>query len=397
MLPFITACSGSSSPQSAGSESTGDGATGLGSADTGQPTPGNDTTGSQDGDTGTSAANTDVADSSGTTSGEVDTSGSTGEAACAATHRCVGEIPEGWTGPVALQAVGLNEVPDCGGDYDDLQLDQALGGLTGDDFECGCECSVGNVACEGSARVRVAVPTAVQPGPPCVEFSGAGGVSGSLVTTTVTAGTPQTYGPGVLDYSGAEEHGVEVDMVDVGVGGACTATASETPTSAAWTERTIACGSSDVGGACGDAEVCIPRPLEPYDSDICIWADGDLECPEAYPDRTLRYGDYDDTRDCSACSCGGPDADCSDPSVRVSKEHPTGACETNVFFDAPNGGCEFFTPQFDFCASADHFSEIALLPGDLEIDLDAPCPAQGGNAVGNLTPTDPVTLCCTET
>ncbi len=127
-------------------------------------------------------------------------------------------------------------------------------------------------------------------------------------------------------------------------------------------------GSVCDGGSCYDAE-----------QTLCVFAEGETACPEGdFRQRSVVYRDYVDDRGCGGCgcegsySCGGAvrvhtsDSSCNGPSVSVSM----GACS-----GAP------------LTVSA---AEIVVL----DISSTTACEVSGGEEIGEVTPTIPVTVCC---
>jgi hypothetical protein len=67
-----------------------------------------------------------------------------------------------------------------------------------------------------------------------------------------------------------------------------------------WGEQAHACLPVPLDG-CGDTEVCIPKV--PMDHELCIYAEGDRDCPAGYDVKRLAHRDVEDTRGCAPCEC----------------------------------------------------------------------------------------------
>lgn len=371
-----------------------DGTTGddtTGGATAGDATSGNETTGD-------ATANDETAGD--TTTGDDETT--TGErVTCDGPRVCVGNVPAGWNGPVALKQLGDREIPDCGGDdYTQLQVDNAYTGLTGEPATCECDCVGDGLECGGSARIRLS--SALASGSLCLN-------PGSLFQGTVSAGVPEVFGGDNTviwspEFPGTP-HRATIDQVDITPEGQCTpdTTGSSTAPAAVWANRTIACGTFDVEGGCDEGESCVPTPTGALDDGVCVWATGDLECPAAYPEHQLFHQEFSDTRDCSDCMCGDVAGEC-DGARGVIRMNVNGALPQERYVTAPSATCAEVPSCVlvqlgpPFCPDTTTLHSLELDPGDLELtDADAPCPPSGGQPEGALAVADPLTICCTAT
>lgn len=361
-------------------------------------------TGSTTAESSSASTSTSTSDGSESSSGDEST---TGEAiTCVAGNVCVGEVPDGWNGPAALRDIPADGgIADCQGAYPELLLADAYSGPVGEDFECDCACELGDVACDGSAVVDISNHQNSDNLSPCIPSNG--GTDGLVQDAMVTPDDPTAHPAGERSIDPSLSHGVTVSNVDTSLAGECLPVAMTTESPTAWTARTILCGSpSSPDETCGMGETCVTRPLSPYASDVCIWAEGELACPEAYPDQTVHYREIEDNRGCSECQCGSADGDCVDPSVGVSYWYPNFIVGGGSFpgltapllFDAPSSSCEPVSPSgegFPYSVS-DSVGNITFDAGTLVLDdQDAPCPSSGGAPQGDVVGSDPVTICCT--
>jgi hypothetical protein len=144
-----------------------------------------------------------------------------------------------------------------------------------------------------------------------------------------------------------------------------------------------ACLSNKPTPSCADqAGACFPGG--PAFS-ACIMSEGELDCPEGWGERHLLYGNVEDARECTACSCGLPSggtcgvyatvfgvADCSQPKVAV--EVSAGMMEP----------CLDVMPGEPFAAKSAEL--LAYVKGT--------CTPNGGEVMGELLVEQPATVCC---
>jgi hypothetical protein len=81
-----------------------------------------------------------------------------------------------------------------------------------------------------------------------------------------------------------------------------------------WALEVTGCRGAELGETCDDAgRQCLPPVPAGFDDDLCIFANGDLPCPEGdYSEKSVWFSSVDDTRSCGQCICGDPpDATCS--------------------------------------------------------------------------------------
>jgi hypothetical protein len=271
---------------------------------------------------------------------------------------CLQAAPDGWDGPTALR-IGSSLPAKCAGDY---ASEVARGGtaVKADDAECStCTCTPENPGCAdyldfvSSVSSNCGAPRCADPVMTnCEQITSSciSGLSTGYIGAKLPAGTqscsPSEQSPAVSDPSW------QLDML------ACSA------------------GDSLVRGGCKREELCAPKL--PSDAELCIVHDGDVACPDgAYSEKRTFYTGFDDSRDCSACSCaqdcnydwkvfGAADTNCSQPAlVTVSGEM-----------------CVGVTPDVD---------KVRV---GLAITGDGSCAASGGDPTGGVDPTGPITACC---
>jgi len=323
---------------------------------------------------------------------------------------CVPAIPDGWNGPVATRTIGIDEeIPPCGGGvYTDLQVSDAFAGLQGEDYTCDCDCAGQPLGCEADAALQLSAYPPLEGLSPCTSPN-------YVYDETIVSGAPQAVSIPMADIRGI----VLEDEPTPSLTGSCAPNATVEPMPAGFDTRTIACGTFDaVSKGCDDG-LCVPLPTAPYQAGVCVWAEGDLECPAGFDDRSLYNAEYSDTRDCSTCTCGAPTGACEDQSIRI-----RGWCEDGICFGGscgPGGTfpCEeelnlsiedlstcgvvgapdFCTPLCgagEICASCVAGHTLQELR-DITYDAgtaSASCSPSGGTPEGGVAGIEPTTICC---
>jgi hypothetical protein len=170
--------------------------------------------------------------------------------------------------------------------------------------------------------------------------------------------------------------------------GSCTPSTVTFPNQGAWGTRVDACGVDQASGSCGAGQVCIPQGPTAANESLCVRYDGVVTCPAGWTTTSLTaYANADDTRACSACTCGDGST-CGDSHYTF---YDTGTCTTtgtggsvNVGSNATNG-CTDVTAEI----AQNAWSAKATLPA-----VHGTCPPGGGQASGSVMPQNPVTYCC---
>ena len=272
---------------------------------------------------------------------------------------CVALAPDGWAGPVALiDDTPEDPEPTCAGAFPTLQS-TAFDGLVAPAADCSCDC---------------AGPSAVECWPTIATDNSAG--CGSPTSESVIADADCHAG-----VNGAA--GSYWEATAPSIEGNCTPESGEEIVDAEFGQRHTLCAADEAAiGACPGDEVCTPIPIAPFTVDaLCIWAEGDLECPAdlGYDTHTLLFRDLLDTRGCSGCSCD-----------------VVGECTGSVYlFDSNDcdGMTVVGTVVIDGACGL-----VSLAVGSAELsanyEIDASCEPVGGEAEGAAAGTEPVTLCC---
>lgn len=327
---------------------------GSGGADTDSSSSGDPaSTGNVDPATSGGPSTTGSSSSSETT----DTPPTTTDAPGLCSGTCAPVIPNGWTGPVKA---GGNAV-DCNGGF----ADPAGAFFTEFDpgeEDCACDCQPVDAACADTVEVQV------------WGEGGCAGVPDFTVEVGTTACTPieGPFPPELSDIGAASE--LSMDFVTIGPvlveSGTCEGVASFNE--GGFADSVQLCAPTVEPSMCEDGGPCIAD-----NTDVCVWQDGEHDCPDGYPEVITGFSGSDDQRECGSCDCGSPEGLC-DSSITLQTE----ACGDVV--TATNSDCEM-TGNADLAAAT-------YSPGATDIT----CGGGTGTAplTGSVEPTNPITICC---
>ena len=271
---------------------------------------------------------------------------------------CVPAAPNGWKGPVAYYR-GASASPACPSAYPTDALD---GNSDPSQAPAQCTCACG--APQGASCSAVTVTyyqDTLCGGSSC----GTSTLQGSQCASLPCAANGAKAGPPTVQ------------------GGSCTPMPGKIVPALQWNDAERACGGP-VGGGCGGGMVCAASVGAPFGATQCVFQSGQQSCPSQYPNATgTTYGGANDSRDCSACNCGGPVGySCTVPKVSTWADN----CQlqtVNQF--AADGSCNSLS--FNGKVKAVNATSPIL-------EGNASCPATGGTAQGSVTPTMPTSVCC---
>lgn len=309
-------------------------------------------TGSVDPTTSPGSSTTDPAGSTETT----DTPPTTTDGPSSCSGTCAPVVPANWTGPVKA---GDNAV-DCNGGFADPAGAFFIDFDPGEE-SCACDCQPVDAACADTVEVQV---------------WGDGGCLGEpdfTVDVGMTACTP-IEGPFPVelnDAGGASE--LAMDFFTIGPvlieSGTCEGVA--TFNEGGFADSVQLCAPTAEPSMCEDGGPCIAD-----NTDVCVWQEGEHDCPDGYPEAISGFSGSDDQRECGTCDCGTPEGIC-DSSITLQ----TAACGDVV--SATNADCEM---TGNAAVAAGTYN-----PGDATIT----CGGTGTAPItGNVEPTGPVTICC---
>lgn len=330
------------------------------STDTGSGADDSDASASLSGDASTSAtaddstganSSADASTSAGSTA--ADDATESGDPECGVGAQCADAAPAGWFGP-AIYARTPDGVmaPECPAEFNAPGPSVLEGWSEPGPALCECECEL-------SSPLNCTAYTYTHANASCNSFT-----QYTPVTTTCTNAT-------ITNWSNFYSYAQNVPM--------CMETSSEVLPSAQWDAAIRSCKVDDAGLACGDGGTCTPVAPEGFEAAMCVYKDGDNECPAgAYSNKLLFYSNFEDTRECSNCSCGAVQATCSAPMLvfeepdcagePVGEVAPGGACVqisgASIAMDTDTGGCSVSDPSvpmgaaapigpFTFCCQAD--------------------------------------------
>jgi hypothetical protein len=318
--------------------------------------------------TGTTAssAGTEEPEPTGSSTGSSPTSGpisGTGSATCPDTHTCVPEAPVDWQGPVtrATSLLAGAVEPDCPPSYPEVAT-ESFSNILAEPAECSCSCGPAvDAQCESSATLRYHDESATcsDPAPQSITlFSGCNNLS--------------------LSYPG--QRNWQLEPVET-TGGSCAPSADVIKDDATFENRVLACTGATLLDGCASGNVCTPRPPEDFDAGLCIWQEGEHECPSPYPERTVVFRDILDQRTCEGCQCGEARGLCEGT---VSFLYNTGCLLPLAGTLVANGECNTTTNTNINFASLSLGDPVAF------------CTPSGASPAGTARGNEPTTICCSE-
>ncbi len=283
---------------------------------------------------------------------------------------CSPAAPFGWSGP--LEVYSGPTPPAACSTYFEGPIFVGGSSPAGTPATCGCTCPD---APTGVSCASVDVPF----------FAG-------LTCPSGGACVQKTFVPGVCTRSAADSEcdaGTNSMIVPLSMatGGQCTPVPTKTVAPPSWTVAARACISTlgSQTSDCTAGNVCAHLPLPPF-ADICIAQMGVVAaCPAGrYSDRRIYTSGFNDTRDCSACTCGPvTGATCtSQLDVFAAAADPAQGCtgSAQVTYLAPEG-CSFVAEPADIRLKA-------------TLASSGSCSASPVAATGTLVGAQPTTFCC---
>jgi hypothetical protein len=165
--------------------------------------------------------------------------------------------------------------------------------------------------------------------------------------------------------------------------GACPAAGGEVIVAPPWTSQEDVCSvAGPFGAGCGDGSLCVPRGTGEYDGPACITQGIDTACPAGWSDETQTYQGGIDERDCSACGCSVTGASCIGGSIAA--------------YD--HDGCKGQSVSIASTACVDVTTKLDGASGSVRATVPpatgGSCVPTGGEPIGTVKPTGPLTICC---
>jgi hypothetical protein len=211
---------------------------------------------------------------------------------CGGDFACVPAAPQGWTGPLEYYEGGSAN-PACSTHYVG-PLYTGNRGLSTASGSCGCKC---NAPAGATCQLDVTFyndPTSCNS--PCPPHALSGGVCTTVDPHSGCGGGEAARPP----YD---------TTAPVASGGSCPPDPAHNFPTPAWSTNGEACESGVALHQvdCGANQVCAPTSESPFGPTLCIQQAGDVACPGVdYTVKHTLYGGFDDTRACTACTCGAP-------------------------------------------------------------------------------------------
>ncbi len=286
---------------------------------------------------------------------------------CQAYFRCLPAVPDGWQGPVALWE-GQGTAPSCAQSaYYPTGVGMLPKRLLAEAQASTCpECS-----CEPPAEDECGMAD--------IEYFSDLDCTSSLAQRSVS-GTCSTV---TVDHIDANRP-LSARFDPPGSAGQCTPTrAGQVVSPPVDLAIARACGGPLLlGGGCGQNWLCLPRPREPFEPLLCIFAEGDEQCPVGYEERRPQYFLMaSDTRSCSPCRCRAPTCG---GSARDSAADDS--CDAGSVLDP--GDCATLQP--DDSTGSDTRSVV------YDAADRAECEPYPTSPTGAYSLSAPVTYCCVE-
>jgi hypothetical protein len=300
--------------------------------------------------------------------------------------QCVTTAPVGWTGYFALHTGVSGSLPECPSQFPTTIPYTGSSGLVA--FQASCApCSCGSVegeACDLPNMVTVFEKTcgnagqAVSPN----NLSVPAAWDGSCYAVGNAPGGQVNCGGNMNEKCNTS---VRADAPAVTVG-SCQASGGEaTIEPVSWMVAGKACGNAPIGGGCAASQVCQPTPpKDMWKPGLCIYKDGEQNaCPgEPFTEKHVFYGDADDTRACSACSCDAPKGGKCTATIKV---HTSANCTDASPTTFQAGSCGTL-PAANNAVFGREATNITVTPGT--------CAPKGGAATGSVVPVNATTFCC---
>jgi hypothetical protein len=307
------------------------------------------------------------------------------------THTCLSNVPLGWNGPVA--DVDANASAGCQGSFPEAAFEN-YEAVVADPAVCTCDCGPAQGgSCADDVTVELypvestnqsscqyqPVPDLVAaPGPIFVaqhqEYDGNYPSGWDTYDARFIAHPPSVETPGTCGVAAEATELGEPELLDA----------------------RQACAPAVRFDACDADTICVPNPDVPFETGVCIWAEGHLPCPAGtdFVNREVRQLGVVDDRACSSCSCGDAvDQSCNDAELTLLRLD-------RVVYTLEDSWPEYSSHQYPVdgtCTFADlegarEWTAVAATPGE---PSGGSCIEQGGDPQGSVQAEQQITYCCT--
>jgi hypothetical protein len=283
-----------------------------------------------------------------------------------ATHACVAPVPSGWSGPVVgTQAASSAPLAECPANFA-TEAKRVFEDLVAQG-SCACECPgvPANVLCSNaSIEAREGTSTFA-----CNELC-----QGACSLSLPPGGICTSGGSDINDAPA-----LRISLGRVSNSGSCSPPLESNDFEAQFARQERYCSGEVLAASCPDEGLCLPTESDEPFASLCIFQEGDHECPAAYPEKALRFEGFDDTRTCSSCACTGPAVNSScGGTVSIGQAGTSAACLEQ---DITTNGCIAHNPGTPVGARYAPAAEFTCSPSGAELS-------------GEATAVDPVTFCC---
>ena len=280
--------------------------------------------------------------------------GGTGDVSCSAEGICVGNPGGNWMGPFALIKSSIG----CEGAFPE-SVRTLFQGFQPGTASCECTCGAATAVCST-----------------VIQATGYAMLDCSLAQGVHTLSERQCYN------TFSASHSVRLWPASTSCGAGTVTATLPTPT---FLRALDVCGSFTAeAGECDAGLTCVPKPGSSFEAGLCYVQEGDHACPTDFPNKTLSYSGFTDTRACAgSCACQASGASCS-----VSVNRYTGTNCSN-----PRDVVVVRSSE-DSCVVTDSNDVKSIRPGDVEVVSNGTCTPAGINVAGTVTRDDATTVCC---
>ncbi len=263
--------------------------------------------------------------------------------------QCVPPAPAGWEGPVALVSGTVDK--QCGTDWPIVNV-YNIGPINAPNASCTCSCSAPQGGACSAGIVSYSSGN-------CMIANGGGSIAGAC--TVIPNANVQSY-----IFHGAPSGAATCSPVF----------SASVPAASFAGTSSICAGAQLAQGGCADGSLCAPPLPAGVSSRMCVYTPGDVACPDPnYSLRTVVYQGLDDSRGCSACTCGPAQLTGCSGTVPVYGDTSCVSILQNASLETCYGGT---------------FGGI----GAPALTATGMCLASGSSPQGAATPTGAITACC---
>jgi hypothetical protein len=141
------------------------------------------------------------------------------------------------------------------------------------------------------------------------------------------------------------------------------------------------CAASTLSGGCALGQVCVPSMIDaPFLAKVCVWKSGAASCPAGFSEQHVYASSLDDSRGCTACSCGNPMASCT---------------VTTTLWTHPLLDCYGYSAQVSNNNSCVNLVNGSPRTVKLTKTTNGSCSPTGGQPTGSVAlGADMITVCC---